>query len=123
MNMILLPVVISVLGVGGIAPATHPGEGPQVPLVFHVENISTDPVDPRPTIRFALPSAGRTRVDIFDGGGRHVCELLDEELPASTHQITWSGTDDQDESVSAGKYFYVVSSGSNCSVGRMALER
>ena len=47
--------------------------------------------------------------------------LLDEDLAANTHQVNWTGDDDNGRTVSAGVYFYMVTSGESRSVGRMAL--
>ncbi len=90
-------------------------------MVFRVEQNYPNPFNPKTTIKFALPTAGPTQVNVFDVAGRHVRTLLDEDLVASSHQVTWSGDDDQGRGVSAGVYFYMVTSGANHSVGRMAL--
>ncbi len=105
----------------GCGESAVPDEDQILPLAFRVEQNFPNPFNPRTTIRFALPSAGRTRVNIFDVAGHHVRTLLDENLPASSHEVTWTGDDDQGRNVSAGVYFYMVSSGDSRSVGRMAL--
>ena len=80
-----------------------------------------NPFNPRTTIQFALPSSGRTRVSIFDVAGRHIKTLVDEDLPAQTHRVIWTGEDDNGRGVAAGIYFYMVTNGVDRSVGRMAL--
>jgi len=97
------------------------GEGDGSPTAFMVDQNFPNPFNPRTTIRFALPEAGRTRVAIFDVAGHHVKTLLDEDLPAQTHQAVWAGEDDNGRGVAAGVYFYMVTNGSNQSVGRMVL--
>ena len=92
-----------------------------VPMAFMVDQNFPNPFNPRTTIQFALPSAGRTRVAIFDVAGRHVKTLVDEDLAAQTHQVIWAGEDDAGRGVAAGVYFYMVTNGNNQSVGRMAL--
>jgi hypothetical protein len=79
-----------------------------------------NPFNPRTTIQFALPNAGRTRVTVFDVAGHHVKTLLDEDLAAQTHQVVWTGDDDSGRGVAAGIYFYLVTNGNDRSVGRMA---
>ncbi len=105
----------------GCGESAVPGEGTGVPLVFRVEQNYPNPFNPKTTIQFALPSAGRTQVDVFDVAGHHVRTLLDEDLEADTHQVSWTGDDDSGRTVSAGVYFYMVTSGDQRSVGRMAL--
>ena len=45
--------------------------------------------------RFELPRAGRTRLEVFDLRGRLVATLVDGELAAGPHQVTWLGVDRQ----------------------------
>ena len=105
----------------GCGESAVPDEGGVVPVAFRVEQNFPNPFNPQTTIRFALPAKGRTQVDIFDVAGRHVRSVLNADLEASTHEVTWAGDDDDGRGVSAGVYFYMVTSGSNRSVGRMAL--
>lgn len=96
-------------------------EESSLPTAFLVDQNYPNPFNPRTTIRFALPNAGRTRVAIFNVAGHHVKTLLDEDLPAQSHQVVWTGDDDHGRGVAAGIYFYIVTNGSDRSVGRMAL--
>lgn len=41
------------------------------------------------TLRYAIPSAGRARLEILDVTGRVVARLLDAERPAGTHEAAW----------------------------------
>jgi hypothetical protein len=102
-----------------VSPVIEEGSG--IPIAFQVEQNYPNPFNPRTTIKFSLPAAGRTQVAIFDVAGRHVKTLVDEDLPAQTHQVVWTGDDDTGRNVAAGVYFYMVSSGEERSVGRMAL--
>jgi len=103
----------------GVSPVIDEETG--VPVAFRVEQNYPNPFNPSTTIKFALPEGGPTRVAVFDVAGHHVKTLLDEDLPAQSHQVVWTGDDDNGRNVSAGIYFYLVTSGANRSVGRMAL--
>lgn len=92
-----------------------------IPLAFKVEQNFPNPFNPSTTIRFALPSAAHTRVVIFDLAGRKVKTLVDDMMAAQSHEAVWTGKDESGRAVSAGVYFYRVSSGDHLSVGRMAL--
>ncbi len=105
----------------GSCVSAVPDEDVNVPVAFFVDQNYPNPFNPKTTIRFALPVAGRTRVAIFDVAGHHVKTLIDEELSAQAHQVVWTGEDDHGRNVAAGIYFYMVTSGSDRSVGRMAL--
>lgn len=104
---------------GDLSPVPDPEGG--IPVAFKVEQNFPNPFNPSTTIRFALPSAAHTQVVIFDIAGRKVKTLVDDMLKAQNHEAVWMGKDDAGRSVSAGVYFYRVSSGDHLSVGRMAL--
>ncbi len=104
---------------GDLTPVPDSGDG--LPLAFRVEQNFPNPFNPSTTIRFALPSAAHTKVVIFDLAGRKVKTLVDDMLTAQSHEAVWMGNDEAGRSVSAGVYFYRVSSGDHLSVGRMAL--
>jgi hypothetical protein len=103
----------------GVSPVEEGEFG--VPAAFVVDQNFPNPFNPRTTIQFAIPSSGPTRVTVFDVAGRHIKTLVDEDLPAQTHRVVWSGEDDGGRGVAAGVYFYMVTNGANRSVGRMAL--
>ncbi len=104
---------------GDLSPVPDPDGS--IPVAFTVEQNFPNPFNPSTTIRFALPSAAHTQVVIFDLAGRKVKTLVDDMLNAQSHEAVWTGTDEAGRSVSAGVYFYRVSSGDHRSVGRMAL--
>jgi hypothetical protein len=54
-----------------------------------VENYP-NPVTSNATIRFELPEASGTMVDIYELGGRHIMNLLNKNLHAGTHHVPWS---------------------------------
>ncbi len=112
--------------IGALAPGcgTNPAiddTGLLVPLVFKVEQNYPNPFNPSTTISFSLPVAGHTNVAIYNVAGHLVKTLLNETMSADTHNVVWTGRDDNDRSVATGIYFYMVSSGENRDVGRMAL--
>jgi subtilisin family serine protease len=106
---------------GGCGASPVPDTNPLVPTVFRVEQNYPNPFNPKTTISFSLPEAGRAQVVIYDLKGRRVRTLVDDVLPAQTHQVSWTGDDDKGHSVAAGVYFYKVTSGLHQGVGRMAL--
>jgi len=60
------------------------------------------------SIRFDLPEAGRAQVQIIDLSGRLIRSLLDAELPAGTHAVTWDGRDGRAHPLASGRYFCVL---------------
>jgi flagellar hook assembly protein FlgD len=57
-------------------------------------------------ISFAVPAApGKTALRVNDAGGRVVRNLGRDFSPGVQH-VTWDGTDDRGQKLSAGVYFY-----------------
>jgi subtilisin-like proprotein convertase family protein len=81
------------------------------------------PVRPNPfgssaEIAFTLDREGKAKLEIIDVTGRRVTTLLDREMSAGRHAITWNGSDSDGQPVAAGLYFVRLVSG-----GRTDLER
>jgi hypothetical protein len=67
-----------------------------------------NPFNPRTTVSYALPHAGRVVIEIFNVKGELVRTLLDERRPAGRGELTWSGRDDGGREVGSGVYFVRV---------------
>lgn len=67
-----------------------------------------NPFSSATTVRFAVPSAGATRVRVIDALGRRIRDLSGEELTAGEHQVRWDGRDSAGRTVAAGVYFVTV---------------
>ncbi len=65
-----------------------------------------NPFNPSTTISFALPAAGKTTLMIYSLTGQHVQTLMDGEMNAGRHNVTWNGRDQTGSVVSSGVYFY-----------------
>jgi hypothetical protein len=60
---------------------------------------SPNPFNPRLTISYALPVAGRARLEILDLKGRLVRVLFDETRNAGEDRIAWNGVDERRQQV------------------------
>ncbi len=58
---------------------------------------------------------------VYDVRGRHVTTLVDGDLPAGPHTVTWNGTDTNGKRVSPGLYFYQVTHGGQTVTRRTTL--
>jgi hypothetical protein len=65
-----------------------------------------NPAESATRIAFRLATPGKAQLDLFDAGGRLVRRLLEGNLSAGVHEVTWDGLDDQGRAVGAGVYFY-----------------
>lgn len=107
-----------VLG-GGLSATVDDG----LPRVLAVTGIVPNPFNPRTTVAFALPTAGRTDVDVFDLRGRHVRTLVAEDLGAGAHQTTWDARDGNGRGVAAGIYFVRVRAAGAVTTAKMVLAK
>jgi hypothetical protein len=64
-----------------------------------------NPFNPTTHIKFALPKAGAVQLDIFNILGQRVISLIDGELPAGHHTVSWDGEDINGNQVASGVYF------------------
>ncbi len=65
-----------------------------------------NPFNPKTTVRFDLPQSGRVELAVFDLGGRKVATLVNDQLPAGRHAVSWLGQDDSGRRVASGTYVY-----------------
>jgi hypothetical protein len=85
--------------------AVDVGGVPPVPLATLYVN-TPNPFNPRTTIAFDLPRAGRVRLEIFDVRGRRLCGLVAAVLPAGAHRVIWDGMLESGMPAPSGTYVY-----------------
>jgi len=69
---------------------------------------------PSTVIRFALPETGNTAVAIYSITGQLVRELVNGEMNAGRHAVSWDGRDQAGDVLAAGIYLYrIVVTGQN----------
>ena len=107
-----------VLG-GGLSATVDDG----LPRALTVTGVVPNPFNPRTTIGFALPTAGRAEVDVFDLRGRHVRTLVAEDLGAGAHRTTWDGRDGSGRGAAAGIYFVRVRAAGAVTTAKMVLAK
>ena len=69
-----------------------------------------NPFNPSATIEYQIPKTADVVVSIFNIRGQLVKELLNETQSEGVHQVAWNGTNQNNEGVSSGIYFYTVKS-------------
>lgn len=99
------------VGVGGPPPALRTG------LVL--EPAGPNPFRAATELGFALPRAGRARIEILDVSGRRVALPLDRDLAAGRHSVRF----DAPRSAPAGIYFCRLTCGGEAATLRLALIR
>jgi flagellar hook capping protein FlgD len=80
-----------------------------------------NPFNPNTEIKFSVPRSGDVAIKIFNVRGELVRTLVDGSYESGTHTATWNGTNDSNDSVASGVYFYEVRAGGSTVVNKMAL--
>lgn len=82
-----------------------------------------NPANPRTTIEFTVPAAGRIRLSIYDVGGRLVSRLVDGVVAAGRHDAVWQGQGRDGRAAASGTYFSRLEAGGLVLTGRVMLVR
>jgi hypothetical protein len=75
---------------------------------YQLEQNYPNPFNPSTEIAFALPEAGKVTLSIYALTGQLVATLVDGELPAGHHQLSWNGRNQFGTTVAAGVYLYRI---------------
>ncbi|MGH7456984.1 MAG: FlgD immunoglobulin-like domain containing protein, partial [bacterium] len=96
---------------------------PTLPKVPALAQNYPNPFNPETTIRFHLLERQQVRLVIYDLAGQRVRTLVDGELAAGEHIISWDGRDQQGRSAASGVYFYELQVGNKVERRKMTLIR
>jgi hypothetical protein len=78
-----------------------------------------NPVLNQAQFEFSLPQAGHTRLAIFDVRGRVVDSVVDQQMPAGVHRVSWQPTTE----LASGTYFYRLENGAEPKMGKFVVVR
>jgi len=81
-------------------------QGSTTPKFFHMDQNYPNPFNPSTTIRFYLPQDTHVALKVFDVTGREVATLVEGEMAAGNHEVTFEPQD-----VTNGLYFYQLTAG------------
>ena len=87
-----------------------------MPARFGLAQNFPNPFNPTTEIRFELKQSGRTTLTVFNALGQQVATLVDGDLPAGTHRVTFESS-----SLPAGVYLYQLEAGGLKEVHKMVL--
>jgi endoglucanase len=82
-----------------------------------------NPFNPSTEIRYAVPSAGRVTLTVYNLKGELIRKLVDGAVPAGNHMAVWNGLDSNDTTVPSGVYIYRLDAGGLTSSRRLVLMR
>ena len=79
-----------------------------LPETYTLSQNYPNPFNPTTTIKFALPTGGEVRLDVYNILGQRVRTLVDKFLPAGEHEVVFDGKNDSGGRVATGVYFYRI---------------
>lgn len=98
-------------------------EQPAVVTQYELAQNYPNPFNPSTTIRFSVPAAGQTTLQIYDLRGALVKTLVAGMLTAGRHQIVWDGRNADGRAAASGMYLYRLQAGSFVQTKQMLLVR
>ncbi len=110
---------ITIHPTGERPPAPPPemdGVVKNLPRQFSLDQNYPNPFNPTTRIRYALPSAARVVLKIYDLLGQEVATMLDEVQQPGWYTETWDARD-----VASGVYFYRLTAGTFSSVKKLVV--
>jgi hypothetical protein len=87
-----------------------------IPEKFTLMQNYPNPFNPSTKISYQLPVSGNVTLNVYDLLGNEVANLVNEEKPAGTYEITWNAPD-----LPSGVYFYQLKAGDYINKKKMLL--
>ncbi len=101
---------------GIVVPQVSVENEPVIPDKITLYPAFPNPFNPTTTIRFSVEKSNLLSLRIYDITGRLVDELVNGELPAGEHEITWNAVD-----LPSGVYFIQLVSGNTIQTEKVLL--
>ncbi len=82
-------------------------DGLPVPAVTELRSIYPNPFNPETTISYSLKEDTKVSISIYNIKGQKVRSLVNAQIQAGFHTVTWNGKNENGENVSSGIYFSI----------------
>ena len=92
-----------------------------IPSGFELTQNYPNPFNPSTEISFVLPSKSFVTISVYNMLGQQVKTLVESNLPAGTHTITWDATNQFSMKVASGIYFYKMEADDFVEMKKMVL--
>lgn len=92
-----------------------------LPTNFELKANYPNPFNPTTNIEFNLAKRNFTTLKVYSVTGELVKTLVNNDLQAGSHKVTFNGRDDNGNELSSGMYIYELKSGANLSAKKMFL--
>ena len=94
-----------------------------IPEKPHLYQNYPNPFNPVTNIIFEIKESQKVILQIYNIEGRLIKTLIENQLFAGRHELSWNGLNSQGLSVASGVYYYVLRAGDYQSAKRMVLMR
>jgi len=84
------------------------GAAGSLPTEFALDQNYPNPFNPETQIGLALPVNSYVELSVFNVLGQKVATLVQGDMTAGYHTVTWNGTNSDGSSVASGIYFYRI---------------
>jgi hypothetical protein len=96
-------------------------DDPVIPNVTALNGNYPNPFNPVTNISFSISEAADVTIEIYNIRGEKVKTLVDGLMEPSNYSYTWNGTDDSNNNVASGVYFYKMQAGDYAATKKMVL--
>ena len=103
---------------GGTTAVADDGPAAEHPLRFGLDQNYPNPFNPSTVIGFRIPDVSRVRLIVFDVLGQEIMTLVDRQMPAGEHRVTFDAT-----GLPSGVYYYRLTAGAFMETNHMVLVR
>ena len=101
-----------------ISPVSSPQDDlPQITELTCFPN----PFNPQTTIHYTISEASYTELNIYNIKGQQIKSLINAFQSAGSYNLQWDGTDDMQNKVSSGIYYYNLSTSAGSVTKKMLL--
>lgn len=101
-------------------PVSTAGATP-IPTSYALNQNYPNPFNAGTVISFALPTAGRVKVSVFNVLGQTVRVLADQDMEAGVQRVSWDGRDENGSAAASGVYFYRIAANEFTDTKKMTL--
>ena len=92
-----------------------------IPLIFSLLQNQPNPFKGRTNISWQIPIESKVTISVYDASGRNIKTLVNENRAAGYYNTTWDCTDNNNQKVAAGVYFYEMKSNDYTSRRKMVI--
>lgn len=99
---------------GLLTGVSHSNE--TIPVNYYLGQNYPNPFNPTTNIDFSIPKAGYVKLTVFDGAGKEVSQIVNENLAAGKYSYSFNAS-----GLASGVYFYMLKANDDVEIRKMIL--